>query len=216
MDPQSIWLTIADLKQQLYCPRVPFYRYVLPVPRRSTFKMQYGSRQHEAIEQLEKRRTLRRYDLDGGTRYFGEYLKSGSLRLTGKLDMLIALHSEGRCPSDSEPSLGAEAVQELIPVEFKFTFGRARANHKYQLAGYVLLLEDLYRTTLSRGLVYLVPQEKIVEFPMTPGVKDYTRKLLTRIRHAVAYQRFPPPVRSPRRCRDCEYLRYCADVEVEG
>ncbi len=52
-------LTATDLKQWAYCPRIPFYRYVLPVRPASTYKMQRGKDVQAAVEALERRRGFR-------------------------------------------------------------------------------------------------------------------------------------------------------------
>ena len=35
-----IELCVTDLKQFVYCPRIPFYQYVMPVEKKATFKME--------------------------------------------------------------------------------------------------------------------------------------------------------------------------------
>jgi len=212
--PEQLWLRIADLKQYMYCARIPFFQYVWPVRVRTSFKMQVGAEQQLRVEKLEERRTLRRYGLEKAKRHFRHWLRSEKLRLSGRLDLLLEVP-----PPDGPAALaheGNKGKTEYIPVEFKYSLGDVRLNHKYQLAGYALLLEDLYDTTVTRGMVYLLPKEEIVELALTPGVKEFTLRLLQRLRQTIAFQRFPPPTRSVGRCRDCEYRRYCADVELEG
>jgi len=198
-DDDKLWLRVGDIKQYLYCPRIPFYEYVCPVARPTTFKMEYGRRQHDVIEKLEQRRTLRRYGLEWGRRLFHQLLVSETLRLSGRLDLLVEL-----------------GPTEYLPVEFKYTLGHARLTHKYQLAAYALLVESLKGCQVQRGMVYLVPQEEIVEIALTENVKQYTRHLMARLRRMIKSQQFPAPTRRVGRCVDCEYRRHCADVEPEG
>ena len=47
-------LRVSDLKQYIYCPRIPYFYYVLPIPRRITRKMEYGALEHIEIERMEK------------------------------------------------------------------------------------------------------------------------------------------------------------------
>lgn len=66
----GFYLQVTDLKQYLYCPRVVFYRYCLPDVRPVTFKMQAGIAAQDRVTELEKRRSLRAYDVVAGTRHF--------------------------------------------------------------------------------------------------------------------------------------------------
>jgi len=54
---QSLPLRVGDLKQWAYCPRIVFFGYVMPVDKKSTFKMRQGNEAEEAIDRLEKRRS---------------------------------------------------------------------------------------------------------------------------------------------------------------
>ncbi len=63
-----IWLTVNDLKQYLYCPRVVYYYTVVPVDRKITYKMERGRLSQAELERLEVRRKLTKYGLTGGER----------------------------------------------------------------------------------------------------------------------------------------------------
>lgn len=104
---------VSDVRQHVYCPRITFFNYVAPVPRHRTIKMQEGSQVHLEFADLEKRRTLARYNLDEGQREFRVPLRSERLELSGVLDMLIT------SPSGT------------YPVEFKNTHGKMALHHKY-------------------------------------------------------------------------------------
>jgi len=196
MDPSEVWVRISDLKQYTYCRRIPFYFYVTPVPRNTSYKMEYGKRQHDVLEQLEKRRTLQQYGLEKGERLFHQYLACQELRVSGRLDLLLRVDTE------------------LIPVEFKYS-ERTNLNHKYQLAGYALLLQALREGHCERGLVYLIPRDEIIEYSLSNNVLNYARRLLAGLRRDIATQRFPEPTRHTGRCRECEFQQYCNDVEWE-
>lgn len=58
-ESERLGLTATDLKQWPYCRRIPFYRYVLPVRARPTYKMGRGKEMQAAVEALERRRGFR-------------------------------------------------------------------------------------------------------------------------------------------------------------
>ncbi len=191
----TLVLTVGDVKQYFYCPRVVLYMYCLHSKRPTTYKMQEGLLEHEEIEERERRRSLKAYGLIEGERQFNINLFSPRLALTGKLDMLIITRNE------------------VIPVDFKNTSGRPGLNHKYQLTGYALLVEDLWNKPVRRGFIYLIPQKKAQEIAITDNMRLFFKQSLAKIREMIAREILPPPPRRQVYCTDCEYRNYCNDVD---
>lgn len=186
-------LRVSDIKQYLYCPRIIYYQYVLPVPRRVTYKMKTGLEEHFELDRLEKRRRLVEYGLDKGERRFHVRLSSERLALEGILDLLVVT-PEGH-----------------FPVEFKYTSGGPAINHKYQLVAYAMLTEEAFGEPVRTGFLYLAPSKMIQPVEMTASSKTHTVRLLGAIRRLVAEGSVPDRTRTAGRCRDCEFRNYCAD-----
>lgn len=191
-------LRVADIKQYLYCPRVIYYHYVLPVERKVTYKMRFGREEHVEIDRLEKRRKLSRYRLAEGERRFHVPLASSRLGLTGVLDLLLV--SPAGC----------------FPVEYKVTTEGPALNHKYQLVAYALLMEEAYGAVVRSGFLYLAPRRELIEVPVTDNARLHTRRIIGAIRRIIAEGRLPAVRHRFGRCRDCEFLNYCGDVERGG
>lgn len=185
----------SDVKQFVYCPRIIYYNYVLPVERKTTFKMEYGKEEHVRLDRLEQRRTLKRYRLDEGERRFRLRLSSERLSLEGVLDMLIV------------------SPAGYFPVEFKFTESDPGLNHKYQLAAYALLVEDVFEVPVRTGFLYLVPGKRIYPVDITPNVRRHLLKIMNGIRDIVSKGLIPPKSRVSGRCNDCEFRQYCGDID---
>lgn len=192
-------INITDIKQFIYCPRVVYYNYVEPVPRKITFKMEYARSQHYELNQKEKRRTLKRYDLLEGKRYYGPSVSSQSLNLVGKIDILI----------DTENKTG----QRYFPIECKDTDGKIYSNILYQLAAYALCIEEMTNTPVKKGFIYIIPQQKAYPIMITDEQKLYIRKVTSMIKKIINEEYFPEP-RSKKRCWDCEFQRYCNDCDL--
>ena len=95
-------LTVSDVRQYVYCPRIPYFRLGLRLPHRFvTAGMQEGILAHTETTEREHRRNLRAYGLEDGERLFDVQMDSPCLGLGGRLDMVIRHH------------------HEVIPVEFK-------------------------------------------------------------------------------------------------
>lgn len=187
-------LTVSDIKQYVYCPRLIYYRYVLPVPYATTYKMAVGRETHSKLSALERRRTLRRYRLNSGKRMFHEKIFSERLQLSGKLDLLI--EDEGR----------------YFPVEFKESSGKPQLHQRYQLTAYGLLVEERYSTVVRYGYIYMIEDEKVSMLDINEGRKRYVKLLLARIRKIVQSETMPPPTPHRERCLECEFKLYCADT----
>lgn len=54
-------LTVGDVKQYFYCPRIVYYNYLMPGFRPVTYKMEEGKIRQKEEERLEKRRSLSRF-----------------------------------------------------------------------------------------------------------------------------------------------------------
>lgn len=189
-----IRLRVSDLKQFVYCQRVVFYNYVMPVEKVTTFKMEHGKLAEDVIDRLESRRKLIKYGLSSGKREFHKQLYSEKLGLSGKVDLLI------------------KTAGSYYPVDFKYTTSQPHKNHLYQLLGYAIILDDIYNCFVDRGFIYLIPKEDAVIFDLTNDLKTKAKSLLDEIRNMVLSQQMPPPIKSKVKCLDCEYRNFCGDI----
>jgi CRISPR-associated exonuclease Cas4 len=193
LDDQYLF-TVTDLKQFSYCKRVVFYEKCLPHIRPRTYKMDVGRDAHASEQKRAARRTLTKYDIEGGQRVFDLSLTSPSMHLTGTLDEAI-FASNG----------------EVFPVDYKLT-KRASANHYIQLTAYSMLLEEFQQVSIERGFIYLIPPRQVVEVRMTVELREQVHDLLHELEAMVEGEIMPPPCRNRNHCVACEFRRFCNDV----
>ena len=193
-DTPLLPLRVSDLKQFMYCPRVVYLQYVLPVERKVTHKMEHGHLEHLELNRLERRRKLVEYGLDEGERRFHVPLHSDRLGLTGVLDLLLV------------------TPRGYFPVEFKYSSRDPALNHKYQLTAYAVLVEETFQRPVRTGFLYMAPGKRIHPVDITENMRLHLRRMMGAIRRMVAEERMPARARSRGRCRDCEYRRFCGDV----
>lgn len=187
-------LTVTDVRQHAYCPRIPFFRLAaLLRPRVVTAAMQEGTREHQRTADLEHRRGLRAYGLEDGERLFNVTIRCARLALSGRLDLVI------------------RREHEVIPVEFKNSTAPLGLNQKYQLTAYAMLAEEHFQLPARRGFVYFIPRKAAREVAITPATRAYTRRILREIREGVRTEHMPAGTRVLGRCHACEFLRYCND-----
>lgn len=191
---ERVELSVSHLKQFAYCPRIPYYQYVMPVERVATYKMVRGKTAQTKTEQLERRRLLERYGIDLGERLFGVQVTSERLGLSGRLDLLIRTH------------------EELIPVDFKDTDGPPRRNHRVQLAAYGLLVEEAFGLPARRGFVCLIPSKTTAEVSIDDYARAQAEEAMAKIRRMIEEERIPGPTEVRARCVGCEFQNYCGDI----
>jgi CRISPR-associated exonuclease Cas4 len=189
-----LFLTTTDLKQYAYCPRIPYYRYVMPVRSKKTYPMERGKSVQAAVEALERRRGFRRYGLAQGRRRFGLALRSERLGLSGRLDLAI------------------ETEEACYPVDFKDSDGPVRHNHRIQLAAYALLIEDCVSLRAPVGFVYRIPARDLVEVDIGEEDRAFAAGAADALRRSVLTEATPEPTAVRNRCTACEFRNYCGDV----
>lgn len=187
-------LNVSDIKQFCYCPRIPYYRYVMPVPHIETPNMLSGRAVHLAMPRTERRRTLRRYQLRDGERLFNQVFVSERLGLMGKLDLLIR---DGTL---------------YFPVEYKDSVGEPGLHHRYQLAAYALLVEDSLNTVVRTGYVYMLGGDEVFQYEISESKKRHVKQMVARIGKLIEMEAIPNPTPHRDRCSNCEFRLYCADI----
>lgn len=188
------FLEVTDLKQFVWCPRIPFYRYCLPRVRPVTYAMREGILSHQEESAREERRSLRAYGLKEGERVFDLALRSSRLGLVGRLDLAIRLG------------------EEAIVVDYKLTRDPLGPHYRVQLAAYALLLEENWQVPVTRMFIYHIPLRRAEETPLTPQLR---RKVITTadaIQQLVIEERMPPPCAQRSHCVTCEFRRFCNDA----
>lgn len=187
-------LRVSDLRQWCYCPRVVWWTHVCPVGKTESFKMKQGLSKERRLQRLQKRRTLRKFGLKQGQVECNVSLHSELLGLSGKLDMLIRW--------------GASR----FPVEIKFTSGPARLNHRLQLAGYALLLEDTFGIPVPHGYIVRLPDDTVDKIPIDAPLRELAWQTMQALRNTITREQMPSRNMLVARCTDCEYRRFCADI----
>jgi CRISPR-associated exonuclease Cas4 len=191
---------VTDIKQWGHCPRILYYRYVLPRVRPITALMREGQAHHREESAHEERRSLRPYGVMSGERYFDVQLYSATLGLRGRADMVIAV------PQREAAHAG------LIVVEYKLSERTVLQNWKLQLAAYALLLEEQWRLPVQRGYIYHIGQRRSEEIQITAMLRGRLRAALDRMRTLIEGEQVPLPPRNQGICVSCEFRRFCNDT----
>jgi CRISPR-associated exonuclease Cas4 len=190
----GIQLTASDVRQWCYCPRVPYFTYVVPVLKKPTFKMEHGKKQHRSVEALEKRRVLKRYGLERAERIFNLYLTSARRGLLGVIDMVLR---------DGD---------YYYPVEFKHSRRDYFINHKMQLMIYAVLLEEVLEAVVPYGFIHNSWTGRTYKIDFTEALRAEMEAGLISLRQMIQTERMPEPTPHRAKCTDCEFRNFCGDV----
>ncbi|HON36463.1 MAG: CRISPR-associated protein Cas4 [Methanothrix sp.] len=190
-------ITVSDVKQYLYCPKIIYFDHVLHIPKPPDEKLKTGKDKHDSITAREKRRKGAIFydpELDGAEKMFRVELESSTLGLRGVLDYLV------------------RTDREFIPVDYKFGHshkGSVQLNHKYQLAAYALLVEESFKTVVRRGFIHYSRDPINVRIDLDDEIRRRTLKVIREIAQIIEDEIEPAGTRNSSRCIDCEYRKYC-------
>ena len=187
-------LTVGELKQFIYCPRIFYFMAVQPMHPPATHLMERGHRLQEEFERLEPRRVLSRYGLQDARRYFSLSLSSEELEIAGQTDLLL------------------ESADKLAIVEFKASGAGLAENHRFQLAAYALLAERNFGKPCPSGFAVFVDRGEIEEIEIDAELRRKVSEVIIEMRTLIRTQEFPPPTSVRARCTNCEFQHFCGDI----
>lgn len=191
---EALLVTPTELRQWHYCPRVIFFERCTPVRRRETVLMTYGREKHQKELQLERRRTLSRYELAAGERHYDVRLTSPELGLSGELDLLIV------------------NGHEAYPIEFKHSQRPPDPGHKLQLCAYGLLVEAAFGLSCPHGYWHSSRTRQTHLVPFDTRLRNRTRNAIKEVRVALWLEQCPPPTPRTIKCLECELKNFCGDT----
>jgi CRISPR-associated exonuclease Cas4 len=193
------FISVTDIKQYIYCPRIVYFDRVLRA------KQIFGSQQadskqlHEDYVTKELKRKDAIYyspEFVGAEKYMNITLCSNKHNLQGNVDCIIKT-----------------ARDEYIPVDYKNMHsdkGRICMQHKYQLVGYALLIEDNFNTTVKQAIVNYIPEKLILPFEITPTMKTFVKRVIGHIKRIIKDEELPPIRVSKYKCTGgCGHKQLC-------
>lgn len=192
-------VSVTDIKHYIYCPRLIYFDKVLhatPI---------FGSQQEDSKELHEDyvKKELRRKD---AIYYSSELVGAEKLLFTPLGSCVLGLQGNVDC-------IIKTAKEEYIPVEYKnmnSDKGKVCMDHKYQLVGYALLIEENFKTVVKRGFVNYLPETLILQIEITPTMKSYVKRVLGHIKRIIKDEELPPIRVAKQKCTGgCGHKQTC-------
>jgi CRISPR-associated exonuclease Cas4 len=126
----------------------------------------------------------------------GMWLRSERLRLTGRAD--IVEFRDGAGGSGAAP----------YPVEYKRGKTKPSDCDTVQLCAQALCLEEMLRTSVSRGAIFYGTPRRRLEVEFTPELRARTEELAATM-HRLYRSRVTPPANPGPYCRSCSLVDIC-------
>ncbi len=187
-------ITVSDLKQYAFCPRIPYYTLVCPVKPPPTELMERGNRLEAEFRKLEVRRGLRRYGWEGATRHFGVHAESPGLGLVGVIDLIL------------------ERPDRVAIVDVKASAAYIGNNHRMQATAYQLLAAEHYGKPCDQAFIYFLDRAEIECLRLEAEWTHRLTEALRQMRQMIATHELPPPTPNRQACATCEFKNFCGDV----
>lgn len=210
VSPSDGFVSVSEVRQWSYCPRVVWHNRWLGERRPQTSRMEEGRADQAERERKEKRRTFAEYRLPAQSRRFNVYLRSERLGVSGVVDAVLELTNRSIDEVDSQ-GLDPERPY-FAPVEYKSTQERVGRHHLLQLAGCAALLSDITGTSVPFGYFVSLPNGRASRVELSEKAREEFLSCVQGIRNMVVECRMPEPTPSRAKCRDCEFRRFCNDV----
>jgi len=192
-------VSVTDIKHYIYCPRLVYFDKVLHATPIFGSQQEDSKELHEDYVKKELRRKEAIYyspEFVGAEKLLFTSFSSGVLELQGNVDCIIRTVKE-----------------EYIPVEYKNMSsdkGKVCMDHKYQLAGYALLIEENFKTVVKRGFVNYLPETLILQIEITPTMKSYVKRVLGYIKRIIKDEELPPIRVAKQKCTGgCGHKQTC-------
>lgn len=179
-----------DIRQYYYCKRIIFFRYVLRVKVKPTYKMLKGAEKHSE--------DIKRGIYSGYRVIRNVYLRSDRLGLVGVIDLMVI-----------------DSNNDVIIVELKSGNVGVRVirdSHKAQLACQAMLVEEEMGLRV-RGIELLrIGSWERKRISVTWYHRDMVVRALNDMRLLVVNEVFPLDVDCGGKCVDCEFRKFCWDL----
>ncbi|OGH57623.1 MAG: CRISPR-associated protein Cas4 [Candidatus Lindowbacteria bacterium RIFCSPLOWO2_12_FULL_62_27] len=187
-------VTVSDLKQFAFCPRIPYFSRVMPIRPPATELMERGQRLEEEFRRLEVRRSLGRYGWDRATRHFSVYAMSESCGIAGRIDLAL------------------ERDDAVAIVDVKASGGFVGDNHRMQAAAYQVLAGEHFGKPCIGAFMYFLDRRCVERLEPDAAWNERLRRAIDTIRAMSTTHDFPPATAHRKACEQCEYRNFCGDV----
>jgi CRISPR-associated exonuclease Cas4 len=193
---KSFEIPIHQLRQHLFCPRIPYYSLLLDLKPPSPIWVHEGENLHNRQKKKMARRALKRFDLLEGRIQYNVSCNSQKLGIYGIVDMII------------------EKDREIIPVEWKSHIGKPYPGEMIQLTAYSVCLEETFHSKVNFGFFSLGEKGKTFKVEIGEDARENLMRNVEELKSNMESMEKPFSSANSSKCVQCEFLVYCNDREI--
>jgi CRISPR-associated exonuclease Cas4 len=186
-------LNVDDIKQYIYCKRIPFYTHILNSVDKP-FLVNYGTKFERNID-LDSIIKIVNKNEHGRFKVSRVKIISNKLNIIGVPDLLLVSKSK------------------IVPVEIKYS-NNIQQNVIYQLLAYAILVEEKYNVSVNVVYIFYGRDNniKFKRIEISRKEKVNVIKIIDDINKLINKAERPEPAENIKKCYYCEYRAFCDDV----
>ncbi|MBW2986872.1 CRISPR-associated protein Cas4 [Candidatus Woesearchaeota archaeon] len=107
--------------------------------------------------------------------------------------------------------------ESIVPIEIKSGSAPkegAWENHKVQLAAYVLMLEDMFNTSIEAGYVKYMDENISRRIEINPFLRDQVKSLVKDVQGLLSSKVLPKKVSNTNKCEKCGLKKICYSDDI--
>ena len=185
------YFRINEIKNYLYCPRIPFYALCLHIDRETALS-RAGIESEGITKKKMKRRKHSLHAIHDGIRHFDVPVVLDNYALIGMIDEVI------------------ETDTGCYIVDYKDT-DQDYGYWKIQLYAYRLGIEASGQQVLG-CYVYTIPNQTYLEVKFSKRETKKLAEITKALQDMIDEQICPPPTAHEKKCHTCQYVHFCNDV----
>lgn len=184
------YLRINEIKNYVYCPRIPFYTLILHLDR-ATALSQAGIEAEQTAKHKMKRRKHALHQVQQGERLFDLWVFHHDLQIVGQVDEVVT------------------TTAGIYLVDYKDT-DQDYGYWKLQLCAYQLAAEAMGKTVLG-CYIYTIPDQTYHDIKITRREHNKLHTIIQAVHSLLEQPICPAPTPHTRKCLTCQYRRFCND-----
>ena len=181
------------LRQQLFCPRIPFFQEIMGFTPEQPFWVAQGNSFHSRQKKLSSFRGFSRFALEKGKNHFDCTMCSEKLGLHGVADLVI------------------ETDNEIFPVDFKTEHKKIYKGQVLQVIAYGQLASEHFGKPFCKAFILSEKQGKTIAYNFDASWQILLNETIEKIRNIFKKGIMPDSPASRKKCIQCEYLNFCND-----
>lgn len=187
---------ISLLRQLHFCPRIVYFHEFMGMQPPEPLWVQQGSKHHDELEGLIKRRKMERFGLENARLQTRKSVESRTWRIHGIADALL------------------ESDTEVAPLEFKLGGKRPGRGHLVQLMAYGMASSEMTGKVFKQGFFLFGRKATPIRVANTADNRALFERSVKLLHQILTEGLMPDSSATAHQCGQCEYLNHCNDRDV--